>query len=433
MSRASRSAGEATSSIALTGAIRSGRARPADGSASRPEAASSPSKSSSERAAGSRASMNVDHARVHRDRPGRPSGGHRRRQVGEQLVDRRQRRGGHRQVDGGRRAGVGHLRLHVPPAHAHLVAHRERVQGGVARQRDQRRVRRHHHRQPGRHARHDPVHRLEDGGRQREVPRRPEVLHHRPRAGQRPARLGRLHRGVQHRVPRPVRRREELRPPQLGGPVHQHRGPLRRVAVLVGVHRDRRHPRHRERPRRHRPPEPRGVRQHPPADARVHVAADATRGREGGQRGDVVDDAVRVRRRGADHQHRRVVDGLGRGARRRPGTTRRPAPSGRRPRSSAPPCGTPRAPWTAPPSTGRRPTARRPAPACTASSTDSVPPEVTDPTADAGASSRSQANPTRSFSIASRLGNDVGSRPLDPAYAATASRPIRSTSGSPES
>jgi hypothetical protein len=70
---------------------------------------------------------------------------------------------------------------------------------------------------------------------------------------------------------------------------------------------------------------------------------------------------------------------------------------------------------------------------CTASSTDSVPPDVTDPTAESGASSRSQAKPTRSFSIASRLGNDVGSSPLDPAYAATASRPMRSTSGSPES
>jgi hypothetical protein len=71
--------------------------------------------------------------------------------------------------------------------------------------------------------------------------------------------------------------------------------------------------------------------------------------------------------------------------------------------------------------------------ACTASSTDSVPPEVTVPTAVAGASSRSHANPTSSFSIASRLGNDVGSRPLDAAYAATASRPMRSTSVRPES
>jgi hypothetical protein len=70
---------------------------------------------------------------------------------------------------------------------------------------------------------------------------------------------------------------------------------------------------------------------------------------------------------------------------------------------------------------------------CTARSTDSVPPDVTEPTADGGAESRSQVKPTSSFSIASRLGNDVGSRPLDPAYAATASRPMRSTSGRPES
>ena len=71
--------------------------------------------------------------------------------------------------------------------------------------------------------------------------------------------------------------------------------------------------------------------------------------------------------------------------------------------------------------------------ACTASSTDSVPPDVTEPTAVGGAESRSHAKPTSSFSMVSRLGNDVGSRPLDAAYAATASRPSRSTSGSPES
>ena len=62
-----------------------------------------------------------------------------------------------------------------------------------------------------------------------------------------------------------------------------------------------------------------------------------------------------------------------------------------------------------------------------------MPPEVTVPTAVSGPSSRSSAKPTRSFSIRSRLGNAVGSSPLEPAYAATASRPIRSTSGSPES
>ncbi len=70
---------------------------------------------------------------------------------------------------------------------------------------------------------------------------------------------------------------------------------------------------------------------------------------------------------------------------------------------------------------------------CTASRTDSVPPDVTLPTASAGASSRSQAKPTRSFSIASSDGNAVGSNPFEPAYAATASRPTRSTSGRPES
>ena len=62
-----------------------------------------------------------------------------------------------------------------------------------------------------------------------------------------------------------------------------------------------------------------------------------------------------------------------------------------------------------------------------------MPPDVTVPTAPSGASSRAQANPTSSFSIVSSEGNAVGSSALEPAYAATASRPIRSTSASPPS
>ena len=62
-----------------------------------------------------------------------------------------------------------------------------------------------------------------------------------------------------------------------------------------------------------------------------------------------------------------------------------------------------------------------------------MPPDVTVPTAVAGASSRSQAKPTSSFSIVSSDGNAVGSSPFAPAYAATAARPTSSTSASPES
>ncbi len=57
---------------------------------------------------------------------------------------------------------------------------------------------------------------------------------------------------------------------------------------------------------------------------------------------------------------------------------------------------------------------------CTASSTDSVPPEVTVPTTVPGASSSRAAKPTSSFSIRSRLGNAVGSSPLVAAKAPTA-------------
>ncbi len=52
-----------------------------------------------------------------------------------------------------------------------------------------------------------------------------------------------------------------------------------------------------------------------------------------------------------------------------------------------------------------------------------MPPLVTVPTVVGGPSSRVAAKPTSSFSIVSRLGNAVGSSPLEPAYAATASRP----------
>ena len=62
-----------------------------------------------------------------------------------------------------------------------------------------------------------------------------------------------------------------------------------------------------------------------------------------------------------------------------------------------------------------------------------MPPLVTVPTVVSGPSSNEAAKPTSSFSMVSRLGNAVGSRPLDPAYAATASRPTRSASSSPES
>ena len=51
----------------------------------------------------------------------------------------------------------------------------------------------------------------------------------------------------------------------------------------------------------------------------------------------------------------------------------------------------------------------------TASRIDSVPPDVTVPTAEAGASSRPQAKPTSSFSICSSDGNAVGSSALEAA------------------
>ena len=52
-------------------------------------------------------------------------------------------------------------------------------------------------------------------------------------------------------------------------------------------------------------------RQHEPAHARVDVHRRADRGRELGELGDRVDDALRVLRRGADDEHGVVVDARG--------------------------------------------------------------------------------------------------------------------------
>ena len=135
-----------------------------------------------------------------------------------------------------------------------------------------------------------------------------------------------------------------------------------------------------------------GVRQHPPADAGVDVAAHPTRGRGGGDRGHRVDHPVRVRRRAGHDEHGPVVD---RGRHRvGPGpellvdtdhhrlhaeVVRGLVERGVRrhgqhhPRSLISGCAS-RAP-------------------CTASSTDSVPPEVTVPTVVGGPSSSLRGDP----------------------------------------
>ena len=62
-----------------------------------------------------------------------------------------------------------------------------------------------------------------------------------------------------------------------------------------------------------------------------------------------------------------------------------------------------------------------------------MPPEVTVPTAVSGASSRSQAKPTSSFSMVSSDGNAVGSSPLEPGVRRDRRAADSSTSASPES
>ena len=167
-----------------------------------------------------------------------------------------------------------------------------------------------------------------------------DPLGHRPGGGERPTGAGRLHRAVEHRVAGPVRRGEEVAPPQRRRAVQQHRHTLGRVGVLVQVDADAGDAVDREGPRR-------GVevRQHPAADTGVDVAADAARR---GQRRDLrhrVDDAVGVGGRRGDDEHGRVVDGIRHGAPGRRATSRgRRRPARRAPPGTPPPCGTQRAP-----------------------------------------------------------------------------------------
>ena len=267
-----------------------------------------------------------------------------------------------------------------------------------------------------------PVDPLEHDPGQLQIALVSDRRHRRPGAGQRSAGLGRLHRRVEHRVAGPPGTGEELRSPYGRITVEQQRGALGCVGVLVQVDRDGADARDGERPGGDRPAEPGGVGQHPAADARVDVAADALCGRGCRDLGDRVDHPVGVRRRRGDHQDGAVVD---RGRHRHGVCSEVGADGHRRPprhRSSARPCGRRRAPSTGAPSAAARRPGRASRAPCTASSTDSVPPDVTVPTTPSGASSRSAAKPTSSFSICSRLGNAVGSRPLLPAYAATAAR-----------
>ncbi len=170
------------------------------------------------------------------------------------------------------------------------------------------------------------------------------------------------------------RRRAELA-------VQQQRDALGRVGVLVQVDADAGDAVDGERPRRRVVQEG----QHPAAHAGVDVAAHAP-GRGG--RGDLrhgVHHAVRVGRRRGHDQDGGVVDrgrhrvGVGAVGDRVDVDQHR---AGRR--SSAPPCGTPRGPWSAAPSTARRRRAVTRARPARSSSSDSVPPEVAEPTKPVG-------------------------------------------------
>ena len=144
-------------------------------------------------------------------------------------------------------------------------------------------------------------------------------------------------------------------------------------------------------------------------------------GAAAGDLGDRVDDPVGVRRRARHHEHRAVVDRARPSRPGRPGSPRRPAPAPARPRSSARPCGTPRARCIGSTMRGRSTSGRASRAACTASSTDSVPPEVTVPTTSGGASS-SRAREADQLVLHRAAGSGTRSGPArwTPAYAATA-------------
>ena len=151
-------------------------------------------------------------------------------------------------------------------------------------------------------------------------------------AGRAPATRGRA---VEAR--RPLVVDEELVPEPVLVAVQHRRRALRRVAVLVDVGRDLGDARDAEVPGRHVVPDALEERQHEPADARVDVAARAVLGRERGEVGHRVHDAVRVGERRRDDD-RRLGRDRARPRRRRRRATRRRAGSSRAPcRSSARP------------------------------------------------------------------------------------------------
>jgi hypothetical protein len=133
----------------------------------------------------------------------------------------------------------------------------------------------------------------------------------RPRRGHRQARARALQVGRSVEAAEPAVEGPRLVATQLLRAMQDHRCALGRVAELVDVGRDRVHALDPEVPRRHVAAEHLGERQHEAAHAGVDVTVGADRRGQCRDRRDRIDDALRVLRRRADHEHRALVDRVG--------------------------------------------------------------------------------------------------------------------------
>ena len=216
-----------------------------------------------------------------------------------------------------RHAPVGHLGLDEPPSGEHLVGEGEDVARRVALDGDEGGVRLDDDpqvRQPAVPVQSDrPGERHGTGAGlpgERDIPALADRGGDGPRGRQGATRLRRLQRRVEHRVARPVGGGEVLRAAQGRRAVQEERDALGGVGVLVQVDTDARHTGDREGPGRDRRAVDRGeIGQDPPADARVDVTASAGLGRDRGDLGHRVDDALRVGGSRPHEQHGVLGDG----------------------------------------------------------------------------------------------------------------------------
>ncbi|PRQ03753.1 hypothetical protein ENSA5_12590 [Enhygromyxa salina] len=152
--------------------------------------------------------------------------------------------------------------------------------------------------------------RLQDPPRSLQIPTPPHRLHRGPASRADPPRPTPRERRRKVDPPRPVRQRKPLVTPQVLVPIQHHRGPLRRIPILVRIRRDRRHPLDPKIKLGDRIPQLTRPGQHEPAQASIRMKPNLARKRDRRQLRDRINYPMRKGRRRPNQADRVPIDRL---------------------------------------------------------------------------------------------------------------------------